>query len=593
MLLVEQLVLEAVRGNALTPAVDYFLTARLVNGFVGAICVILVAVLARHTGKSRLVGLASALMVAVWPLMVIESRRGAADAPWLFFTLVAFLFVIQGRNRHNLVFLYLALWSGTLSFLFKYQSGVFLVLPFLAGLLYFRHLGRRLYLHLTIWGMALGLLLSWLIFDYQIFQITNTPTTDTFSYVDEEGNLVGLQSLRPNWDVLSSAVGGERVLWLAALALLPAIYTLFTKHLDDLVDAPLIAGLFAFIGMFYLLMSLFRPVAPSKWIVAVPILQPLALTTVFTGLRLLGRFIDLSLLPRWRLAGSLIPLMAFAVGGALIVRRQWQDWRWTYENIWSRPHSFYVLYNWFQEYVPQGGRVVSEAVKLPFNYTYAPRIFHMFAVKSIFSEPAEAYRRQGYEYLIWNSLRSNPTDQLADLDTEPNRTYLQGLQEMLRLTNSDYAGPEIVVYKLEPPATRETYARFGENISFRGYSMADTTVAPGENLTLTLYWMSIQPTEADLVVFVHIWDAVNQRLIAQQDGPPGRGLDHTWTWLGDMQFHVDEHQVAVPFDAPPDDYELRIGLYDIATGERLIITPVGSRPLTDGALLLQTIIIAR
>lgn len=595
MLAGEHAVLELVRGDKLDPAFDYYYYPRTINALIGSMTLVLFATLTHQVSGSRPLALASAFVAAFWPLFITDSRRAFANAPWLALTLLAFIFLVKGRRERRIGLLYLSLLFGVASFLFKYQSGVFLILPFMSALLYFRHLRTRLVLHLFVWAIALAVLFGWLILDYRILEIINTPGSETASGFAESGGLQGIQSFGANTRVLAEAMGGRWQMWVAAATMLMALLARASKRGNIPVDLPALADFGAFLLLYYVLMSFFKTALAQKWLVAGAILWITTLAGLHLGAKLVGGWLVGPLgNERAKTAGRLITAASFAVAGALFVYEAGSKLLEIYEHKWSVPNAVQTLNDWFTKNVPQGGRVVSEVHKLVYNYRYAPRIFHNYDVDSIFDEPLEAYRARGYEYLIWNSLNSEPTDQLADLESEERRAYLQNLEVVLSLTGDGYWGPDIVVFKLDPLPTHEMYAWFGDMISFRGYDLPDMTFSPGGEVPLTLYWMSVLPTHSDLIVFVHVWNSARRELVAQHDAAPGQGFDRTWQWQGDMQFHVDQRTLSILDTAAPGEYEVRIGMYDSATGERVPITPVGqSEPIPDSVLTLQTIRIAR
>lgn len=99
---------------------------------------------------------------------------------------------------------------------------------------------------------------------------------------------------------------------------------------------------------------------------------------------------------------------------------------------------------------------------------------------------------------------------------------------------------------------------FGGAIQLRGYAIAPDAV--------TLEWQSVAPVERDLTVFVHAVEP-NGRLAAQSDAQPA----HYPTSLWDPgEAILDRHSLSVPAGA-----RLEVGLYDLASGQRLLL-PDGS-----------------
>ena len=116
-----------------------------------------------------------------------------------------------------------------------------------------------------------------------------------------------------------------------------------------------------------------------------------------------------------------------------------------------------------------------------------------------------------------------------------------------------------------PPApahTREVVFGDPALIELRGYDLAVSDAS----LTVTLTWATQSVPPQDYTVFVHLMDAEGE-LLAQDDAPPNAGRYPTSWWLsGDVI--RDPHTLALP-GAPSAGWELRVGLYDPATGARL------------------------
>lgn len=581
----EQQYTELIRGSEFNVSVDPFLVARFINGLFGAADILLAGILARQAGKSRLTGLLCAGALATLDLMVTESRRADANAPWLFFTLVSFLLLFEARNRLSWAFLYAALASGVISFLFKYQSGVILGLPFLGALLYLRK-SKFLPIHLAIWTVALAALIAWLVFDYRIFEIVHTPASDTASVLDN-GRFAGLQSLNTNWRVIAGAAGGREYLWAAVATAVLTILTFKVRQIDPLVDRWAILA-YTFFGLaFYLLMAFFSRTAPSKWMVMIAVVLILASTGFVAAIRLIGLGLAALRVEPLRSISAVLP--AVCIIGYLVVQlgQQLQGWSATYQNQWAKINTLNELNSWYGKNVPQGGRIISEVNKLVYNYVGAPRIVHANPVASVFDEPITNYRERGYDYLIWTSAKSSETDSLSDLDAKKYRLEQQGAKEVLRLTGSDFTGWDIVVFQVPPYQQYPLYAWFSPAISFRGYDLDNQRFKPGSDIRLMLYWESAEVTQANYAVFVHILDPNTGILIVGQDGPPDYGNTPTWQWGGDMELIRDQRILTVPPDAPPGTYTLRIGMYDAGTQQRVQVSDLNNQPIGDGLVLQQ------
>lgn len=115
--------------------------------------------------------------------------------------------------------------------------------------------------------------------------------------------------------------------------------------------------------------------------------------------------------------------------------------------------------------------------------------------------------------------------------------------------------------------------------------------SPGESLTLDLYWEATQPVEQNYTVFTHLLGAstnpkTGSRVWAQHDGPPGDGRYATQTWVPG-QLVPDRHQLTIDPEAPPGEYELEIGMYLAATGERLRLRNADGTPGDDRVVVAR------
>ena len=77
------------------------------------------------------------------------------------------------------------------------------------------------------------------------------------------------------------------------------------------------------------------------------------------------------------------------------------------------------------------------------------------------------------------------------------------------------------------------------------------------------------------------------RIVGQQDAPPGDGLLPTTSWIKD-EVLTDVHLLAVRADAPAATYRLVVGLYDPASGARLPVYVNGVRQQGD-MIVLETV----
>ncbi len=110
-----------------------------------------------------------------------------------------------------------------------------------------------------------------------------------------------------------------------------------------------------------------------------------------------------------------------------------------------------------------------------------------------------------------------------------------------------------------PSLATPTNFRFGNLARLVGYDLATT----GRNIRLVLYWQALATTPNTNKVFIHVVDA-NGNIVAQDDQIPGTGALPTTSWVKD-EYLIDQHEIV----SPAGEFQIRIGMYDAATGARL------------------------
>jgi len=110
-------------------------------------------------------------------------------------------------------------------------------------------------------------------------------------------------------------------------------------------------------------------------------------------------------------------------------------------------------------------------------------------------------------------------------------------------------------------------ADFGGVAALRGYALSTSTPHRGDTLTVTLYWQGERHSPINYTVFVHVADEQDVKA-GQHDGQPQDGQAPTSTWRqGDIV--VDKIEIPIRADAPPGRYRVQLGMYDLATMQRL------------------------
>jgi hypothetical protein len=124
---------------------------------------------------------------------------------------------------------------------------------------------------------------------------------------------------------------------------------------------------------------------------------------------------------------------------------------------------------------------------------------------------------------------------------------------------------------------------FANLLLLRRAELGTALSPPGGSVSVQLEWQGLQTLSEDYTVFVHLIGP-DGLVHGQVDAWPVSGTRATTTWLpGDVI--PDPYLVPVAADAPPGEYLVEIGLYLLATGERLPVLNVEGIPVEDRFLL--------
>jgi len=172
-----------------------------------------------------------------------------------------------------------------------------------------------------------------------------------------------------------------------------------------------------------------------------------------------------------------------------------------------------------------------------------------------------------------------PITELRDRFNRPYATF------WLRLPGADAPRPSSPVL-----------ARLGEVVQFLGYDLTGTDdrpvtgFRPGQETQLTLYWQALAPMAKDYTVFVQLLGPTNPAsggpVWAQDDSQPGRNSYPTSRWRAGETI-LDRHHLTFPAQPAAGSYELIVGLYLLATQERLPVYDASGTPLPDRRISLQ------
>jgi 4-amino-4-deoxy-L-arabinose transferase-like glycosyltransferase len=143
----------------------------------------------------------------------------------------------------------------------------------------------------------------------------------------------------------------------------------------------------------------------------------------------------------------------------------------------------------------------------------------------------------------------------------------------------------------EAPVTEhEVSYSFAGQVTLWGYDLAALSAAPGGEVQVVLYWRADEQMEEDYTVFVHLVDEEGA-IWGQQDNEPEGGFYHTSFWdVGERI--ADQYRFTIDEETPPGDYQVEVGMYLLATGQRLAV--VGeSGEAVDNRVVLGSIEVVR
>jgi hypothetical protein len=159
----------------------------------------------------------------------------------------------------------------------------------------------------------------------------------------------------------------------------------------------------------------------------------------------------------------------------------------------------------------------------------------------------------------------------GDAESDPQRLIETQLADWAYKANDHWYGlVRLAIYGVGPLPEEPSVildARFGEAVRLNGYALAGESFAPSDILPVTLFWQTQSPIPERYKVTVQLLDGAGQ-LVAQHDTEPGDSIRPTTIWEPGQEL-IDRYGVSLSPDLPPGRYTLIIGLYHVATGERL------------------------
>lgn len=140
-------------------------------------------------------------------------------------------------------------------------------------------------------------------------------------------------------------------------------------------------------------------------------------------------------------------------------------------------------------------------------------------------------------------------------------------------------------YDLDDFIPIEVY--IGEFAQLIGYRLNSEQAAPGSYIELTLLWRALISPPINYQVFTHLHDGTTMR--GQLDGQPACGNAPTAEWQTG-QIIVDPYRIPIKADAAKGNVPLTIGMYDLATLQRLPVMMADGSDNGDSVFLTEVVI---
>jgi 4-amino-4-deoxy-L-arabinose transferase-like glycosyltransferase len=148
------------------------------------------------------------------------------------------------------------------------------------------------------------------------------------------------------------------------------------------------------------------------------------------------------------------------------------------------------------------------------------------------------------------------------------------------------AGRLVAARTVERPPQNMNGSTFDDGIELTGYEASLDT-----SLHLKLYWRlnGKAPVPDNYTVFLHLTDTQGNMVTDPADGPPLAGDWPTSDWVPG-QTVVDTRVITLPAQLPAGAYDLQLGLYDPASGDRLPAYKPDGAPWPNAAVVISGIV---
>jgi hypothetical protein len=138
----------------------------------------------------------------------------------------------------------------------------------------------------------------------------------------------------------------------------------------------------------------------------------------------------------------------------------------------------------------------------------------------------------------------------------------------------------------QQPATAPAYI-FGDALALESYRFSPNRPEAGQQIAIETRWHVLAQPRADYTVFVHLTDSAGQQ-ITGFDQPFTAGYYPSSLWQpGETITHT--HRLTLPASLPGSAYEIRLGVYDPQSGQRLSVQDRNQAQAQDNQISLFVI----
>jgi hypothetical protein len=178
-------------------------------------------------------------------------------------------------------------------------------------------------------------------------------------------------------------------------------------------------------------------------------------------------------------------------------------------------------------------------------------------------------------YLVDMRGEITPPDQLVQLAHQMDAVYLSRY-----FLDGSFALQWAGDVATAPPIPFCELANFGQTLCLQ---QAQVDLRPDE-LSLILTWLSLSTAQPHDTIFAHV-GTPDQPPIAQNDDDAWLGILPLTVWQPGDVIH-EQRIIPLPRDTPPGQYQVRVGVYNRITGQRLSATTPHGDPLPDDVIII-------